>query len=89
MPSVQSQAPGIREGAGCGASFRELMLAVVDPLVVVASHSKLKPSMPPSPRTIALGAYAHTCVYVCFPVLSHQGLPLATVYVFLFVYGVS
>lgn len=39
-------------------------------------------STPASSRTL-LGCVCRARVYIYFPVLSHQGLPLATVYVFL------
>lgn len=50
-------------------------------------HPTANSSMPPPLRTTALGASA--CMCICLPVLSHQGLPLAAIYVFLFVYSVS
>ena len=64
-------------------------LVAVGPLVVAASRSKPKAFHAGLFEDHCLGACARAPVYICFPVLSHQGLPLATVYVFLFVYSVA
>ena len=53
----------------------------LSPLVVAAPTVNSKSLMPPPLRTAAVGVCA--CMCICLPVLSHQGLPLAAVYVFL------
>ena len=69
---------------------RAAHFVAVGPVVTEASHSKLK-AFHARLRGPLLWVLVHmsACIFICFPVLSQQGFPLAAIYVFLFVYSVS
>lgn len=82
----QSQPWGSEECIeGRGLRQRNDALVAVDPLSRGGVPQQTQSLSRPPLRGPLLGwdACARARVYICFPVLSHQGLPLATVYVFL------
>ncbi|KAF6086165.1 hypothetical protein HJG60_008371 [Phyllostomus discolor] len=77
---MRSQAPGTGGGAVCGASFRDLHASLLS-----APPPRQHPTADPVPHAPSSEDYCFgcACLRICLPVLSHQGLPLATTYVFL------